>query len=60
MNLLSAIRVNATGNNDWTFGQIIAVLLLATPLLKISEYLYPGKSLRRHHKLATIQDQMSK
>ena len=42
LNLLSAINVSQLGSDDWTFGQVVAVLSLATPLLTVFEYLYPG------------------
>ena len=44
LNLWSAISVSDQGNKDWTFGQVVPVLLLAAPLLVVAEYLYPGQS----------------
>jgi hypothetical protein len=35
------------GNSDWTFGQVVPVLLLASPLLAIIEFLYPGRHFER-------------
>jgi hypothetical protein len=32
-----------TANSGWSFGQVMAVVLLAAPLKSIVEYLYPGK-----------------
>jgi hypothetical protein len=31
-------------DSDWTFGQVVPIVLLAAPLLTIVEYLYPGTS----------------
>lgn len=30
------------GENDWSFGQVVPVVLIAAPLLSVAEYLYPG------------------
>jgi hypothetical protein len=37
-----------SGNNDWTFGQVMSVVLLVAPLLTIIEYFNPGKSYLLH------------
>lgn len=31
------------GSSDWTFGQVVPVVVLAAPLLTIAEYFFPGK-----------------
>jgi hypothetical protein len=33
-----------TGFNDWSFGQVTAVVLLAAPLISIIEYFMEGES----------------
>jgi hypothetical protein len=43
LNLVGTLGLSDGGNSDWTFGQIIPVVLLAAPLLSLFEYLYPGK-----------------
>ena len=36
----SAVQVN---ENNWAFGQIVAVILLAVPLMGVAQYLFLGK-----------------
>jgi hypothetical protein len=38
------LEASLTGFNDWSFGQVAAVVLLAAPLITIIEYLREGES----------------
>ena len=43
MNLVKARRLFDTEeSDDWKFGQILTVVMLASPLLTVVEYIYPG------------------
>ncbi|KAG4437349.1 hypothetical protein IFR05_007155 [Cadophora sp. M221] len=43
MNLVKARRLFHTQeSDDWKFGQILTVVMLASPLLTVVEYMYPG------------------
>lgn len=35
---------HSTGNDRWAFGQVLAVLLPAIPLITTLEYLFPGEA----------------
>lgn len=38
------LEASLTGFNDWSFGQVAAVVLLAAPLITIIEYFKDGES----------------
>ena len=43
LNLVNARRLFDTEeSDDWKFGQILTVVMLASPLLTVVEYVYPG------------------
>jgi hypothetical protein len=43
INLVSTLMLSNGGNSDWTFGQVVPIVLLMAPLIAVSEYLYPSK-----------------
>ncbi|KAF2472365.1 uncharacterized protein BDR25DRAFT_283776 [Lindgomyces ingoldianus] len=43
--LRQTLGLSNGGSGEWAFGQVISILQLAAPLLTISEYLYPSKSI---------------
>lgn len=42
-NLVLTRALSNGEKSDWTFGQVLPVVLLAAPLLAVFEHLYPGK-----------------
>ena len=44
LQLAFTLLLSDGGNNDWTFGQIVPVLLIAAPLISIFEFISKGMS----------------
>ncbi|KAH7136175.1 hypothetical protein B0J11DRAFT_179519 [Dendryphion nanum] len=42
VHLLRVRRSAHGGENDWSFGQVVPVILIAAPLLTVFEFFYPG------------------
>jgi hypothetical protein len=40
--LSSDLEAADGGNSDWTFGQIVPIVVLAAPLIAIMEFFFPG------------------
>jgi hypothetical protein len=44
IHLVATLSTADAGSNDWTFGQIVPLVLLAAPFIAIIEYFYDGEA----------------